>query len=271
VLLLFAGLVAEQGALAPLNASNASLGGAPCNISAVSDDGAWAVLDTPTAAALCGSDVSAARDCGYATLTLTTSPYGGALGASLACPPFCAPGRWAGASSLWPSGDGFGLGPSRPLSLGALPLLLPRADHAASSEGFYYRRSVHEDGPLDGPCGGACSNASDPAALACAYGSGGACAACPVGALCPGAPACGPAWGSGPPLRLPRPSPRARRPTPRSNAAAGTRRVGRCSAGPRTWQARPSAAPAHRDTTCQGTAPAQPAPASPGCGPATAP
>jgi len=48
----------------------ATLGGVPCNISAVSDDGAWAVLDGPTSFELCGSVV---QDCGYTPLTLSNA------------------------------------------------------------------------------------------------------------------------------------------------------------------------------------------------------
>ena len=178
-------IVLFAGVSSSLAASNASLDSVACNVSAVSDDGAWAVLDTPSAAALCGSE---AGDCGYATLLMTTAPGGGALGATLACPPFC-PGAVGG--SVVPialPGGGFALGTDPPTSLGSLPSLLPSIDSGASSAGIYYAAACAQTGLWTDPATGACANASDPASSRCAYGSGAGCSDCPGGALCPGGP-----------------------------------------------------------------------------------
>ena len=43
-----------------------------------------------------------------------------------------------------------------------------------------------QTGVYTDPSSGACTNASNPAAALCAYGSGAACVTCPTGALCPG-------------------------------------------------------------------------------------
>ena len=48
-----------------------------------------------------------------------------------------------------------------------------------------FHRSTHS-GIYTNPGTGACANASDPAAAACAYGAGDSCVACPANALCPG-------------------------------------------------------------------------------------
>ena len=70
---------------------NATLGGAICSILAVSTDGAWALLQTPTPLALCGSETA---ECGYATLRLATRPSAPGItpaynGAAVSCPPIC--------------------------------------------------------------------------------------------------------------------------------------------------------------------------------------
>ena len=177
-------VVLFAGAAASLATINASLGGAACNISAVSDDGAWAVLDTPSAAALCGSE---AGDCGYAALLLTTAPVGGALGVTLTCPPFCSGAVGGGVVPIARPGFGFALGTDPPSSLGSLPSLLPAAaDSGASSAGIYYAAACAQTGLWTDPASGACANASDPASSRCAYGSGAGCTDCPGGALCPG-------------------------------------------------------------------------------------
>jgi hypothetical protein len=61
------GSVAE-GARPFTNATTAWLGGAPCTIAAVSSDGLWALLQTPSPEALCGSNTT---PCGYAPLSLS--------------------------------------------------------------------------------------------------------------------------------------------------------------------------------------------------------
>ena len=44
----------------------------------------------------------------------------------------------------------------------------------------------HQTGVYTDPTSGACANASDPASLRCAWGSGGGCRPCPAGGVCPG-------------------------------------------------------------------------------------
>ena len=138
---LFAGPTSR--AYATLAAINATLGGVSCNISAVSDDGAWAVLDTPTSSALCGAEETA--DCGYAALRLTSAAFDEALGASLECPPFC-PGAVSGRVVPLAIGSDFALGTDPPNSNGALPALLASAESEASSEGIYYAAACSQTG-----------------------------------------------------------------------------------------------------------------------------
>ena len=178
---LFAGATGLR-TCAPLAATNATLGGAPCNLSAVSDDGTWAVLDTPSSTELCGTTTG---DCGYAALALTSASDEDSLGAALVCPPFC-PGAVSGGTVPVASGGGFSLGIGPSSARGALPTLLPSDDSGTSSEGIFYAAACAQTGLYTDPAMGACTNASDPASYACAYGSGSGCIACPGGALCPG-------------------------------------------------------------------------------------
>jgi len=163
------------------NLSTASLGGVPCRVSAVSEDGAWAVLDTPSSEQLCAGN---AIDCGYATLVLSNSPSPAMLGATLACPPFC-PGVVGGSTvPIAVSGGAFALG-TYPMADGSLPSLLP-AVPASSALGVYYAVDCAAAGLWTDPLTGACSNASDPRSFECAYSGRGGCVACPSGGLCPG-------------------------------------------------------------------------------------
>ena len=163
------------------NQTNASLSGARCNISAVSADGAWAVLDTPSSMSLCRSD---SRECGYARLVVVTAASPLRRGASLACPPFCPGVVGSGVVPVASSEGDFvlGLEPSSPV--GALPVALPAA--RTTSAGIFYAVECADTGLWTDPTSGACSNASDPASYGCAYGGGSACSVCPVGAVCPG-------------------------------------------------------------------------------------
>lgn len=164
-----------------LNSSNASVGSAHGTISAVSTDGAWAVLDTPSAAELCGSD---SAECGYAKLLLSNRGTLALRGAALTCPPFC-PGAVGGGVVPLAQSDGFvSLGADPDSSLGALPTI--RASSVSTSEGLYYAVQCSQTGLWTDPASGACINATDPASYGCAYGSGVGCAPCPTGALCPG-------------------------------------------------------------------------------------
>ena len=72
---------------------NASLGGVPCAVLAVTSDGLWALVQTPPPAQLCGS---VSNECGYRTFRLSVSSGASPnttsntyAGASLACPPIC--------------------------------------------------------------------------------------------------------------------------------------------------------------------------------------
>jgi hypothetical protein len=171
-------------AIAAPNATQASIGGVPCVIAAISDDGVWVVVDTPTAEAVCGST---SRDCGYVPFMVGTSPpaSSGLLGAVLSCPPFC-PGSIGGGVVPVPAvGGDFALGVYPPEGVPAPPVLLPPS-LITSSEGVYYTAACAASGLWTDPTTGACSNASDPASYNCAYGSGVHCAACPFGGLCPG-------------------------------------------------------------------------------------
>ena len=194
------------------NATNATVGGTRCTISAVSNNGEWAILDTPTSKALCGSD---SVECGYARLVLANAPSPGIRGASLACPPFC-PGTVSGGVVPIISDDGsIILGTDPPSPVGALPAALPPS--AVTSAGIFYAVKCADTGLWTDPASGACSNASDPASYACALGGGDACSACPSNGLCPGGsglwPRVGlwsPSEGSGSLLACARPAPESR-------------------------------------------------------------
>lgn len=182
---LFAGLTGQN---IPFT-FNATIGGVICNVSAISEDGVWALLDTPSAAALCGAS-GVVGDCGYAALTLTSTPSLSvdALGVSLTCPTFC-PGTVYGNAfpiAVTVPSEGFSLGTAPQSLLGALPTLLPDIESDVSSEGIYYAAACSETGLWTDPASGACTNATDPASRNCALGSGAGCSACPSGALCPG-------------------------------------------------------------------------------------
>jgi len=161
--------------------TNVTLGGVPCNISAVSDDGGWVIIDTPAALVLCGS---AARDCGYVALVVANSPTDGSRGAALSCP-IC-PGAVGGSVVPIATGSGsFALG-TDPAAQGDLKTLLPLAPAALSSMGIYHSVSCAQTGLWTDPLSGACTDASNPLSYSCAYGGGSSCVTCPVGALCPG-------------------------------------------------------------------------------------
>jgi len=163
--------------------TNASLGGVSCHISAVSADGCWAALTTPTPLQLCDQ---ASSDCGYAILTLENAPSQDALGAALSCPPFCAGALGGGVVPLAIGNGMFALGAEPATPVGSLPRLLPQPAAGSTSAGVYYAQACAQTGVWTDPASGACSNATDPASLRCAYGGASACEACPSGALCPG-------------------------------------------------------------------------------------
>jgi len=74
--------ISRYPAISSGNAS-ATINGVACNVSAVSDDGAWAVVETPSALQVCGSS---SQDCGYVTLTLASESVQSARGAALLLP-----------------------------------------------------------------------------------------------------------------------------------------------------------------------------------------
>jgi hypothetical protein len=168
------------------NATKVWLGSAPCTGAAVSDDGFWALLRTPSPAAICGSNSTA---CGYMTLTIT-NPVTGAIPSynlSISCPPFCPDSFDAAvATPFAPSTAGvIALGTIPPPVSGGAPVLLPTSDYATA--GIYYTLACSATGVFTDPTlSNACVNASDPASLNCAYGTGDACVRCPSGGLCPG-------------------------------------------------------------------------------------
>jgi hypothetical protein len=172
------------------NATSVWLGRAPCNVAAVSVDGRWALLRTPSPIAICGSNTTA---CGYVALEVV-NPAAAAGDAELppynitvSCPPLC-PGSYDAsvAAPFAPSVAGvIALGSIPPPVSGGAPVLLRDPDTA--SIGIYYTLLCSATGVFTDPTtSNACVNASDPASVDCAYGTGDACVRCPGGALCPG-------------------------------------------------------------------------------------
>lgn len=159
------------------------MGGIACNVSAVSADGRWALLETPAAAAL-GE--------GYASLAVSFKAFvsnGTRSRAALVCPPFC-PGEVpfrgepvpvpavAGGGAVQFAIAAPGYGGNSPPSIMAAP--------DASSAGFFFTALCAASGVYTDPTTGACSNSSDPKSRNCALGSGDGCGTCPASALCPG-------------------------------------------------------------------------------------
>ena len=167
-----------------------TVNGVQCNVSAVSEDGVWAVVDTPSTAQL-GSSCSQQQDgdCGYVMFSVSNAPSvsttDGRLwaGASLSCPPFC-PGAIGGGVVPVATAEGIARGIALKDSVG-LPALLPPQSEV-TSQGFYYAAACSKTGLYTDPAFGACSNESDPESFLCAYGSGDACTLCPSASLCPG-------------------------------------------------------------------------------------
>lgn len=156
-----------------------SIGGQACTVAAASSDGAWLIVQTPLAAALCPASI----DCGYVVMGLGAA---GLPNATLSCPPFC-PGAFpSSVPAPQPQGSAYAIVPSQPQP-SAFPVPAPAAAlRSAAQSGVYYSRACPSGAAFTDPATGACTNASDPAALRCAYGSGDACSPCPEGGLCPG-------------------------------------------------------------------------------------
>jgi hypothetical protein len=170
------------------------LGRGHCSVAAVSDDGSWVLIRTPSPSAVCGSNTTA---CGYATLVLENPTVAGvtanesaelpSYNITMSCPPFC-PGNYDAsvAAPYAPYSPGvISLGSIPPSENGGAPRLLYNPESA--SIGFYYTLACSATGLFTDPTlSGACVNESDPASYNCAYGTGDACVKCPAGGLCPG-------------------------------------------------------------------------------------
>lgn len=195
---------AVQGSFS--NATQITLGNVNCSMLAISTDGAWILVATPSPKAICGFDTVG---CGYVALAVsnvdsgneatwavaeaagvTSSAAGGIgnvsyRGARLVCPPHCP----------FASGDAlpFPLDDTLAPALGSalMPTMgsgLPRPVVAptATSEGIYLFASCTQTSLYTDPLTGSCSNESDPASYLCAYGAESSCSVCPDNALCPG-------------------------------------------------------------------------------------
>lgn len=185
-------------------AASAMVAGVACNVTAVSEDGRWALISTPSTRAICPGGPSTS-DCGYVAVTLTNLAIVPALlGASLTCPPFCAL-ESLGASKFgvpFPVFLGVSAGqtnssaavsyavaaPGYGGSQGPVILAPPSStvDQSGASGGLYYAAPCSASLLYTDPTTGRCLNASDPASRLCAYGAGDACSLCPNNALCPG-------------------------------------------------------------------------------------
>lgn len=156
-----------------------------CNVSTVSDDGVWLMLETPSAMALCGS---ISRDCGYTPFQVYTDARQPLqLGTMLSCPPFC-PGvieRSGGPVPIPISGGAFALGVEPVPGSNELPTLFDPSS-ASTSEGFYFSVACFPPGLFPDPATSPCANASAPVSFSCPYGGGFACVTCPQTAVCPG-------------------------------------------------------------------------------------
>lgn len=69
-------------------------------------------------------------------------------------------------------------------------LATPTTVSSDTSLGIYYALACSKSGLYTDPATGACINASDPASVRCAFGSGDSCQICPDGCVCPGGARC---------------------------------------------------------------------------------
>jgi hypothetical protein len=170
------------------------------SVLAVSPDGQWILVTTPSASQLCGHGSDGVA-CGYTTLSITNpAPSSAACGVAhprlltspvvqnvtLTCPPFCpfAVGALLPFAAD-PSESSYVLA-SMPASPNALPLAIPPQPYSQTSAGIYYSAACFATGLYTDPVFGGCDNASDPSSYLCAYGTGDGCRLCPSNALCPG-------------------------------------------------------------------------------------
>ena len=181
------------------------VGAVLCNGTVASADGVWLVTTAPDPALLCGT-ASATAGCAYASLVIQNPPFvdlatGRVLGASLSCPPFCSNAIGGGLFPLAVASGNATTAAFVPANLdassraavaidfaatGSTGVTAARISAIASSSGMFFSASCSDSGLFTDPSTGACTNSSDPAFSFCAFGSGGACRACPRGAMCPG-------------------------------------------------------------------------------------
>jgi hypothetical protein len=125
------------------------LGLGMCIVGAVSSDGLWAVIVTPSAAASCVASTQGSSDCGYITLILNTSSATktSMAGVALHCPPFC-----AGVVSvprvvpMYDSSGGHVLGSFPPVGSGLPPQQLLGQSSVETSLGIYYAAACSASG-----------------------------------------------------------------------------------------------------------------------------
>ena len=131
-------IVLRASAPAFANDTTVTLAGVPCTVNAVSDDGAWVLLETPPPSSVCGL---VNTEC-YAALSVTNLQPGtaslAAHNATLTCPPVC-PGV-IGTDGVVPfvAHDGATMLATQPPSgSGGFPVPVA-APPASSTEGVYF-------------------------------------------------------------------------------------------------------------------------------------
>jgi hypothetical protein len=137
---------------------NISVGRVPCNVTAVSDDGLWALVVLPKSSVIC--NIAGGSDCGYRSLTLSTAHHVSHLsatqrrlsrarhrGVALTCPPFC-PGLWGASIPAVFSSDG-AVTFAHQSPIGA-PVPVPTDGETETSTGLYYAEACSQTGVYGG-------------------------------------------------------------------------------------------------------------------------
>jgi hypothetical protein len=127
------------------------LGVGVCVVGAVSNDGLWAVIVTPSAAAACEATNQLANDCGYITLVINTTSaaatHKSMHGVALSCPPFCGGAlRLPTAVPMVDSSGDLVLGSFPPVGSGSPPLQRLGLSSVETSLGFYYATACSASG-----------------------------------------------------------------------------------------------------------------------------
>ena len=163
-------------------AINVTIGGAQGTVLWHSTSGKVLHVASPPWDAVCPRG---ATECGYKTLAVIPGAVSSGMPlVATACPPFC-PRQYPGTVPF--RTDAGDLLPATPRGLGQAPDPVPSARDATAVGIFYTAACSAESGSqFTDPATGACTNASDPRAANCAFGSGDSCRRCPRGALCPG-------------------------------------------------------------------------------------